>query len=549
MELYCSSIMNLEEVMDKTKSCVAVCDKNFVIVAVNKVFSGFYGLDPHDLIGKTAIELYPEFKNSVFYECCNQTLKTDKETTRVGYSNILKGWFATRATKYDDNYYVLFAHEISHNMNCVGFVPLHDTITSLYNRHKFEDDFIFNLNNQNSFGLFIVDILKLKKINELYGIDQIDLILMKIAGKLKLNIYKENIVEIYKISADKFAIISKTDKQSCLMLTDKIKEVFSFNYKESDEFFSLSIAIGFKYVSNSTKNHFEIFQEVECALGIAKQKQEIFYEHDENNQLQNKKELLKEIKNAFKEKEFILYYQPQIDLINKKVCGIEALIRWNHKEKGILTPNYFLQLIEEFELTEVLDKYVINKAMQDSNFFVSEKINLPISINLSTSSLSNQSILDYFDNEITRLNVNRKLLTIEITESSLIENIELSKKIINRFATQDIKIAIDDFGSGYSSFGYLVRYPTDYLKIDREFIQDIHTKKNLKQIVSNLIKMAHSLNILVIAEGVELQEEADLLKKIGCDIIQGYFYGKPMTKDNLLEKVKSEGISLMKSIF
>lgn len=549
MELYNSPIMSLEEVMNNTKTCVAVCDKDFVIVAANSVFSGFYGLTPKDLIGKKAGDLYPEFKNSVFYECCIQTLKTDEETTRVGYSNVLKGWFATRAIKYDENYYVLFAHEISHHMNFAGFVPLHDTLTSLYNRHKFEDDLILNLNHKKKFGLFIVDILKLKKINELYGISQVDLILMEIAGKLKLNIYEENKTEVYKISADKFAIVCEGGKQENLSLITKLKEIFSNFYKIGDELFSLNISMGFKYIENTNKNHIEIFQDAETALNIAKQKQDIFYEHEDSNHLQNKKELLKEIKNAFKDGEFILYYQPQIDLINKKVCGVEALIRWNHKEKGVLTPNHFINLIEEFELTDVLDKYVITKAMEDLNSFNEFKIKLPISINLSPSSLSNEKILDYFDSEAIRLNTQKHLLTIEITESSLIENIELSKKIINRFSSQDVKIAIDDFGSGYSSFGYLVRYPTDYLKIDREFIQDIHIKKNLKQIVSNLIKMAHSLNIMVVAEGVEIQEESDVLKRLGCDIIQGYFYGRPMSKEKLLEKVQIEGISTMKSNF
>jgi diguanylate cyclase (GGDEF)-like protein len=543
MELYHSPTVKL----DTMNYCIAICTSEMAVVGINKVYANLYGAEPKDLIGKKATDISPYFKQSVFYECCVETINTGKTISRVGYSSVLKGWYAIRTAKYSEDYFVLIAHEISKDQNYSGFVPIHDILTNLYNQHKFDDDMRSNMIQKESFGLIVVDILKLKKINELYGTFNADMVLMEIAGKLKLKLYKDGINQIYKIAPDKFAITSFLPKNKCIELVHETETLFNEVFKISNNVIKLNIAVGFNYLEDFSKTSAAFIQETENAVQLAKSRKTLYVEHTNATPLVNKKELLDEIKEAFKNREFILYYQPQIDCIKNKICGAEALIRWNHKTRGVLAPFHFLSLIDDFELNEELDNYVLQQVLLDSYYFRSQGIPLPVAMNLSTSSLSNTNIIDFYEQESKKLDVDHNLLTIEINESSLIESIEMSKKIISSFSDKGLKIAIDDFGSGYSSFGYLVRYPTDYLKIDREFITNIHENKNLKQIVLNLIKMAHSLNMIVVAEGVEIAEEADLLKKYGCDVIQGYFYGRPMPKEQLLEKINKEGFSNFKS--
>jgi diguanylate cyclase (GGDEF)-like protein len=551
MDLYHSPTVKLEQIFDTLNYCIAICTSDMSVVGINKTYANLYGAEPKDLIGKRATDISPSFTQSVFYECCLETIKTGETISRVGYSNPLKGWYAIRTAKYSDEYFVLIAHEISKDQNYSGFVPIHDVLTNLYNKHKFEDDIRFHILKKEQFGLIIIDILKLKKINQLYGTFNADMVLMEIAGKLKLNLYKNGVTEVYKISPDQFAVISLLDKDKCVDVIQKITDIFKEVFKISNDVINLDIVMGFNYLKDfkNNKDTSEFIIETENAVQIAKDKKTLYFEHNKEVNLVNKKELLYEIKEAFKNKEFILYYQPQIDCIKNKICGAEALIRWNHKNRGILSPFHFIDLIEEFELNEELDKYVMEQVMHDSNYFKSHGFELPLSLNLSTNSLYDNKILDFYDEQAKKLLIDSSLLTIEITESSLIESIELSKKVISSFSDKGLKIAIDDFGAGYSSFGYLVRYPTNYLKIDREFITNIHQHKNLKQVVLNLIKMAHSLNMIVVAEGVEIEEEAQILKKYNCDIIQGYFYGKPMPKEQLLSRIQLEGISNFKSDF
>lgn len=547
MELYHSPTVKLDQIFDTMNYCIAICTSEMAVVGINKVYANLYGAEPKDLIGKKATEISPYFKQSVFYECCVETIKTGKTISRVGYSSVLKGWYAIRTAKYSEDYFVLIAHEISKDQNYSGFVPIHDILTNLYNQHKFDDDMKANMIQKESFGLIVIDILKLKKLNELYGTFNADMVLMEIAGKLKLKLYKQGVTQIYKIAPDKFAITSFLPKNKCIELVHETEALFNEVFKISNNVIKLNIAIGFNYLEDFKKDSSAFIQETENALQLAKSRKTLYVEHTNDIPLVNKKVLLDEIKEAFKNREFILYYQPQLDCIKNKICGAEALIRWNHKTRGVLAPFHFLSLIDDFELNEELDNYVLQQVLLDSSYFRNQGIPLPVSMNLSTSSLSNTKIIDFYEQESKKLDVDHNLLTIEINESSLIESIEMSKKIISSFSAKGLKIAIDDFGSGYSSFGYLVRYPTDYLKIDREFITNIHENKNLKQIVLNLIKMAHSLNMIVVAEGVEIAEEADLLKKYGCDIIQGYFYGRPMPKEQLLARIKKEGFSNFKS--
>lgn len=549
--IFMSNLLNklsIDDILNNTQHYIAVYTKDLTIVYINQNLASLYGnFKAEELIGEKVLNINPQFLNSVFYECAMQTINSGIETSRIGYSNLFNGWFATRMMKYDENRFVMIAHSLSKDLNYSGFVPIHDSLTSLYNKHKFQEDLNNSLQQKIPFNILILEISNLDKINEIYGIYHTDCLIMELSAQLKLLLHKSKLVETYKISNNQFAIINFISYAHNSNIIDQINDVFQKNMNiTSTEKIKLNHVMSINHIQNFHKNSLQILEESFQTLNTAKKKKLLSLEFNETQSL-NKKALLDEIKDGFKNNQFQLYYQPQVDLINNKICGVEALIRWNHPKKGLLAPAAFLSFMEDFELMEVLDKFVIKKSIQDSVFFKKSKFHLPISINLSANSFANPKIVDFFTTHIDKENLINHQIIIEITETALMQNIELSKKVIAQFLNKNFKIAIDDFGSGYSSFGYLVRYPTDYLKIDKEFITNIHLNDNLKQIVMNLVNMAHGLNMIVIAEGVEIDKEAKILKKLGVDIIQGYFYGLPTTKEQILQRITQEGLSSFKS--
>lgn len=217
------------------------------------------------------------------------------------------------------------------------------------------------------------------------------------------------------------------------------------------------------------------------------------------------------------------------------------MIRWIHPKKGFISPAQFLPVAEEFDLMFDLDKYVFIRAIKDIYDMRRKGIELNIAINLSSSSLCNPKIIDLFEAVLKRTDINPALITIEITESAFIEEKQISKKIVDDIKALGMNIALDDFCTGYSSMEYLLSYPADYLKIDREFIRKIDEDSQRKKIVKGLITMAQSLNMSVIAEGVETKEEAISLVSLNCNCIQGYLFGKPEKLEDLLSYIEKVG--------
>lgn len=245
----------------------------------------------------------------------------------------------------------------------------------------------------------------------------------------------------------------------------------------------------------------------------------------------------KELRSAFQNEEFEVYLQPQIDIINNKICGAEALVRWNHPTKGLLSPDKFLHDLEELNYFEQLDSFIFQKIQ---NFIQTYSLNIPISINLNGKNIANK------DFQSMILQSDLKNIGFEITESNLID-IHQSTDFFNQLQKLHSFISIDDFGTGYCSLEYLLHYSVDYLKIERKFISYIDQNAKNQKIVNNIIKLGHSLNCAIVAEGVEREEELNFLKENQCDIIQGYYYSKPLTIPLFLNYISQQGISSFKS--
>ncbi|QLY39897.1 EAL domain-containing protein [Hujiaoplasma nucleasis] len=243
--------------------------------------------------------------------------------------------------------------------------------------------------------------------------------------------------------------------------------------------------------------------------------------------------------NALKEDQTFLMYQPVIDAQSNKLIGLEALIRWNSPDYGLIMPNDFIPLVESTQLIHPMTEWVIRKTIQTQNLLYEKGFKFYISINLSIKNIKNPGFFDRVIKIIEEEKAHTDLLIFEITETVLLEEKKHSKKTIQSIKDAGIKIAIDDFGKGYSSLTYLSQFRTDFLKIDRHFVSHIVDKESIKQIIQATVKLAHQFNLKVVAEGVETLEMFEEAKKLGIDYIQGFYIARPMNEDQILDWYKN----------
>jgi EAL domain-containing protein (putative c-di-GMP-specific phosphodiesterase class I) len=237
---------------------------------------------------------------------------------------------------------------------------------------------------------------------------------------------------------------------------------------------------------------------------------------------------------AIKEDQFVVYYQPQIDLKNDKIVGMEALVRWIHPVMGLRPPGKFIPIAEESGLIIEIDKIVMRKAMTQFAEWYAQGLNPGmLSLNLAMKQLNEEDFIDNLFNMMKELNYKPEWLELEVTEGQVMDNPELSIQKLHQLSSTGIEIAIDDFGTGYSSLSYLKKLPLNKLKIDQSFVRDLPDDEEDVAITQAIIALGKSLKFKIIAEGVETQKQKDFMIENGCDLMQGYFFSKPIPADEI----------------
>ncbi len=240
------------------------------------------------------------------------------------------------------------------------------------------------------------------------------------------------------------------------------------------------------------------------------------------------------IRQALVDREFVLYFQPQVDLATKKTVGLEALIRWIHPQRGVIPPIEFIPIAEERGFIQDISKWVIREVFDQFKLWQESGCCLvPVMVNLSARDFYQQGIENYLVDIIKEEEEFRGLFGVEVTESGLMDDRENAISTLNKLQEIGVKIALDDFGTGYSSLNYLKYLPIDMVKIDRSFIKNITQNPKDAAITKAIISMSHTLNLLVLAEGIETEEQQELVRSIHCDQAQGYLYHKPMPADDI----------------
>ncbi|HEY8889078.1 MAG TPA: ABC transporter substrate binding protein [Clostridium sp.] len=425
----------------------------------------------------------------------------------------------------------------------------HDILTGLPNRtylHKELDSVLLNCDKSFLCGSTIfIGLDNFSLINEFFGHETGDKVLVYISNKLKETFQDSDKAFVSKFGGDEYVILIKelSSDEGVKEYIKRILEVFEGKIVIEDNELYITISMGIVLFPEDGVTAQQLLKNADTALHKAKELGKNcykYFDYSMSDSIGNKILLQGSIRKALENNEFILYYQPQIDVLTGKLCGYEALIRWMSPKYGFVGPDRFIKLAEENGTIVLLGRWVLTQACEFcKKINVNEEDKYVICVNISPIELMQYGFVDNVKDIINKSGVSPNLIEIEITESSLMESFDINIEKLNMLKEFGVSIAMDDFGTGYSSLKYLNLLPIDTLKIDKAFVDDIANNNNDKNFIDIIIVLAHRMGLKVVAEGVETEIQKLVLSAQGCDKIQGYIFSKPMTELDAIEYTKN----------
>jgi diguanylate cyclase (GGDEF)-like protein len=422
-----------------------------------------------------------------------------------------------------------------------------DALTGLANTASLVDylrDVLRNIvQDDRIVALLIFSLENFGDITKSLGYDKGDLILQLAAERINDSVDKLSLgasAEEYYVarySGGKFVVVLNDleSETRAISIAHRILSAMSAPFELPDIVLDVGTQVGVSLAPRFSKEAPEMVRQGEVALHTAKMSSQplIVYEKDIDNYDPRRLSLMAELRKAINNDELYLVYQPKININTGVISGVEALLRWNHDELGLIPPNEFIPMAEQSSVIKPLTVWVLNTAMRQATAFAKSGLDIAIAVNISACSLRDDSLVGYTRMLLQKNNIDAERLILEITESAMMQDPVMGLSLLNQLSNLGVQISIDDYGTGYSSLAYLKRFPVSEMKIDRTFIKDMSVDEDDKLIVGTTIDMGHNFGLRVIAEGVEDGDTANLLKQMGCDQVQGYYYAKPMPVDEL----------------
>ena len=429
---------------------------------------------------------------------------------------------------------------------------LHDSLTGLPNRNLFMDRVeqalkYGNRHSQYMFAVMFIDLDRFKMVNDMHGHmigDQFLQAIAKILGSCLRSVGDT----VARLGGDEFTILIDDIQEvsEALIIADRIlsKLLHPINLPTQTIFASASIGI---VISNRDYvNSTDLLRDADIAMYRAKslgKGRYILFDKEMYEQNLRAIQLDSDLHYALEREEFELYYQPIMSLASDKLAGFEALIRWHHPERGLVPPCEFIPIAEETGLIIGIGDWVINQACKQLSIWQSQFIeakSLKMSINLTCQQIREKNLLEKLDRVLATTGIDGSTIRLEITESSMMDQGEETIAKLEQLRARNIQLSIDDFGQGYSSLSYLHRFPVNTLKIDRTFVEQMSLGGQNFEIIRTIIILAHALDMNVVAEGVETHEQMSMLKQLGCEYAQGYFFSRPIIAAAAEQMIRSQ---------
>jgi diguanylate cyclase (GGDEF)-like protein/PAS domain S-box-containing protein len=427
----------------------------------------------------------------------------------------------------------------------INFLAYHDILTRLPNRRSFYlrlEDKIVQSHNQDDdkrrakghkWALLFLDLDRFKDVNDTLGHDVGDEVLKLVAARIENFLRKSDY--IFRLGGDEFTIILNDliDSTDVAKVADKIRKEISLPYSIKNHPIYITGSIGISIYPDDGSNVESLVKNADMAMYAAKEAKQgyRFFTEEMNKKALERMILENNLRNALQHNQFVLFYQPMVDNRNQ-IVEVEALLRWRHPELGMINPAQFIPLAEETGMIIPIGKWVLHTACQQISLWHQKGYSdLCGAINLSTRQFKEPDLVDMIEQVLQLTGLPPECLKLELTESGIMENPEQAIAKMQNLRAKGIHFSIDDFGTGYSSLNYLKRFPIDTLKIDRSFVADCITDKDDQEIIKTIIAMARNLNMNTVAEGVETKEQLEFLIRHECQVMQGYYFGRPMPAD------------------
>ncbi|MBY0540905.1 MAG: EAL domain-containing protein [Arcobacteraceae bacterium] len=539
-------------IIDSTLEGIIIYDENQKCIQVNKIATKLLGFTEEEMINKDALDfIATESKNLV-----KHVIKKDNQEAYESillrkdgstFPAILRGKNIKILDKNVRVSAILDISEIKEKEKEILQLAQYDHLTELPNRLMLREIFSFmskRVKRENHYGaLLFIDLDYFKMVNDIKGHTAGDLVLIETAKRLKKILREADFVA--RLGGDEFVILIDTksnDKELVIkdinIISKKILKEIKKPYLILEHELRLTTSIGIILFRKNT-NLDELMKYADTAMYSSKEKGRdrfSYFDPKLQQMIEEKAQMVEELRKAIERKELVLHYQKQILTKNNisRVIGVEALIRWNSK-RGLIPPNSFISIAEESGLIISIGKWILIEAINQIKQWEEdkEKKEWRISVNISPKQFERDNFVDLVDSLIKEHNINPNKLRLELTENLLIKNVEETLQKIKKLFEIGVTLSIDDFGTGYSSLAYLKQLPIQELKIDQSFIRDILIDTNDFSIVETILSIGGKFNLEVIAEGVETKEQHEILVSMGCSYFQGYLFGKPNNPDLL----------------
>lgn len=436
------------------------------------------------------------------------------------------------------------------------FQALHDSVTGLASRSLFldrlEHAFIRSSRSKRpEIAVLFIDFDDFKMINDNFGHQAGDDILKVAAQRMQTQLRSSD--TLARIGGDEFAILLEDldDEAMTMAVSQRVLEVMKKPIETSKKAIVASISIGISLKDEKVSTFEDLLRNADHAMYHAKSKGKNniqVYEASLHRSVLSARKILQELKIAIKEKQLLFYYQPIVDLKSNRIVGFEALMRWQHPKRGLITPEEFIHIAEQNDLIRQIDSQLFDsvakqlvhwKSISHEHFY--------ISINISSQRFVDSKLIDEIKTILDKYQLPENSIVVEVTEHILMKNIAKARNLFYQLKRLGIKVSLDDFGTGYSSLSYIHQLPFDMIKIDRSFVSHISTQITEHPIISIIVSLAKTLNIDIVAEGIESAQQMNLLKAMDCDFGQGYFIAKPMPSIETDRLIKSPRIDPLKN--
>lgn len=549
------------KVFDRAGEGILITDDKNKILTVNDSFCRITGYSSDDVVGKNPSILNSGQHNKEFFENMWTALLErgwwqGEIQNKNKKGDIYPEWLTINTVKDKEekvtNFVAIFSDisMIKNTQRQIEHMATHDELTGLANRFCFVDqlkhDIIKASHKHEKLAVLFIDLDEFKNINDTLGHNIGDELLVQVSKRLKECTKSSDFIA--RLGGDEFtAILHTEDTEEIVTYAEKLLDYITASYHIDDKRLFVSCSIGISIFPENGIDSSTLLRSADTAMYRAKEagkKRYMFFQDEMRALTMQRMSIESGLRMALERDLFEIVFQPKVHIHTKEIYGAEVLVRWNDPALGRISPSIFIPIAEKSGLMDSLGKLIIQKTFQTLQLLSQEKIDYPnIAINISPVQFRDKDFESYFIKQLELYDIPKNKITIEITESLLMDNIESTLKILKNFNDYGIKISIDDFGTGYSSLSYLKKFPLYELKIDKSFIDDIENDKDDFHITHAIIDVADALGLEVIAEGVENEEQQKILIELGCQKAQGYLFYHPLSfKDfkKLLQKVRHD---------